>query len=165
VVGSGGTVGATNSNSIKMSGLTGQVAIEKRVGTEPLINGKTVDLYQGFWVPVGDYLSDVNDNTSSNSDKISNFPNPFSTTTTIKYSIPSSGKVTIRVFDMLGNQVISLVNEMQSSGEHSIVWNGKNISGVDVPSGSYYYELNLSGSQIGNDLNTTVYRNNMIVVR
>lgn len=73
-----------------------------------------------------------------------NYPNPFNPTTTIEYFIPSivkvdkSGKYTVvlRVFDVLGKEVFSLVNGEKSSGRQSIVFDAKNLS-----SGIYYYKL------------------------
>ncbi|MGA2296782.1 MAG: FlgD immunoglobulin-like domain containing protein [FCB group bacterium] len=160
VIGSGGTVGSTNSNNVKMSGITGQLAIEKRTGT-------TNDLYQGFWVPVGNYLVGVNDNTSSDNGKISNYPNPFNTSTTIKYNLQYSGNVTLKIYDVQGNIVKFLVNEPQVNGDHEISWNGKNDLGVDLASGTYLYELTVTSSMMTGvaGSNTATMRNMLIIVR
>jgi len=69
-----------------------------------------------------------------------NFPNPFNPTTTISYSIPQSGLVQLKVYDMLGREVVSLVNEEQTRGKHQVVFNAENLS-----SGIYFYKLQ-SGS-------------------
>ncbi len=63
-----------------------------------------------------------------------NFPNPFNPSTTIKYRIPSDGRVTIRVFNLLGQNVATLVNEQKKAGSYTVEWNA-----VDVPSGVYFY--------------------------
>lgn len=65
-----------------------------------------------------------------------NYPNPFNPTTTITYSIPKSDFVHLNVFDLLGRNVKSLVNEQKVSGTHSIKFNADNLS-----SGIYYYTL------------------------
>ena len=70
-----------------------------------------------------------------------NYPNPFNPSTTIKYSIPSNHNgealiVKIIVFDILGREVINLVNQKQSAGNYEVTFNAKNIS-----SGVYFYSL------------------------
>ena len=65
-----------------------------------------------------------------------NFPNPFNPSTTIKYSIPQTSKVVIKVFDVLGNEIKTLVNEEKSAGEYEVEFNG-----AGLPSGIYFYQL------------------------
>jgi hypothetical protein len=65
-----------------------------------------------------------------------NYPNPFNPTTTIDYSIKSAGLVTLRVYDMLGTEVASLVNELKDAGNYSITFDASN-----RPSGIYFYNL------------------------
>ncbi len=65
-----------------------------------------------------------------------NYPNPFNPTTTISYSIPENSFVTIKLYDVLGNEVASLVKSQMEAGEHSINFNASNLS-----SGIYYYQL------------------------
>jgi outer membrane protein assembly factor BamB len=69
-----------------------------------------------------------------------NFPNPFNSTTHIKYTIPQSGNVTLKVFDILGNEVAVLVNKFQDSGKYDVTFEGD-----DLSSGIYFYKLT-SGS-------------------
>jgi len=72
-----------------------------------------------------------------------NYPNPFNPSTTIKYTIPNvtlsgveGSRVQLKVFDVLGNEIAILVNELQSSGNYEIVFNAEKLS-----SGIYFYEL------------------------
>jgi hypothetical protein len=65
-----------------------------------------------------------------------NFPNPFNPSTKIQYSIPKDGFVTLRVFDLLGKEVATLVSEKQSAGIHVVEFNGSHF-----PSGIYFYRL------------------------
>ena len=65
-----------------------------------------------------------------------NYPNPFNPSTTIKYSIAADGFVTIKVFDLLGKQVLTLVNEHQQAGTFDVSLDGSNLA-----SGVYYYQL------------------------
>lgn len=65
-----------------------------------------------------------------------NYPNPFNPTTTINYSIPKSGLVTIKVYDVLGAEVTSLVNEYKPVGSYQVTFNAEKLS-----SGVYFYQL------------------------
>lgn len=65
-----------------------------------------------------------------------NYPNPFNPVTTIKFSLPTSSDVSLKVYDALGNEVMSLVNGFQNAGTHSVEMNGFNLS-----SGVYFYKL------------------------
>ena len=65
-----------------------------------------------------------------------NFPNPFNPTTKIRYSVPQSSNVIIKVFDILGNEIETLVNEEKQTGTYEIIWYAENL-----PSGVYFYQL------------------------
>ncbi len=67
---------------------------------------------------------------------LQNFPNPFNPSTTISYQLPSNSFVVLKVTDILGREVQTLVNERQAAGTHSIVFNANNL-----PSGLYFYTL------------------------
>jgi len=70
-----------------------------------------------------------------------NLPNPFNPSTTIKYQLPASGDVSLVIYNLLGQQIRSLVKETLDAGFHSIVWDGKNQLGHQVASGVYIYRL------------------------
>ncbi|MDF1610640.1 spherulation-specific family 4 protein [Stygiobacter electus] len=65
-----------------------------------------------------------------------NYPNPFNPTTQISYSIPKSGIVNLRVYNIIGKEVAELINEYQNSGTYQITFNAQ-----DLPSGVYFYQL------------------------
>ncbi len=65
-----------------------------------------------------------------------NYPNPFNPTTTIKYSVPQSSNVVIKVFDVLGKEITTLVNEEKSVGTYELNWYAGNL-----PSGIYFYRI------------------------
>jgi len=65
-----------------------------------------------------------------------NYPNPFNPVTTIKYSIPKTSNVLIKVFDVLGNEITILINEEKPVGTYELNWNAANL-----PSGVYFYRL------------------------
>ena len=70
-----------------------------------------------------------------------NYPNPFNPETVIKFSLPQDSKVTLMVYNILGQVVNTLVDEMLPAGNHSISWDGKNEGGSDVASGVYFYRI------------------------
>ena len=69
-----------------------------------------------------------------------NYPNPFNPATVISYQLPAAGSVTLKVYDILGKEVATLVNEEESAGNYKVTFNGSNLS-----SGVYFYQLR-SGS-------------------
>jgi len=69
-----------------------------------------------------------------------NYPNPFNSTSIIRYSVPQSSNVVIKVFDILGNEIETLVNEEKPTGTYELTWNAESL-----PSGVYFYQL-ISGS-------------------
>ena len=70
-----------------------------------------------------------------------NYPNPFNPTTNISYRIASSGFVSLKIYNLLGKEVKTLVSRDQSAGEHFATWNGNDESGKAVSSGVYFYSL------------------------
>jgi hypothetical protein len=70
-----------------------------------------------------------------------NAPNPFRATTSIRYQLPSSGNVAIRVLDVTGRLVRELANEKQQVGEHVVKWDGRDSRGRVAPPGVYFYHL------------------------
>ena len=70
-----------------------------------------------------------------------NFPNPFNPTTNIIYDLPKSGHVSLVIYDLLGSEVITLVNERMESGYYAARWNGHNHRGQSVSAGIYFYHL------------------------
>jgi hypothetical protein len=70
-----------------------------------------------------------------------NFPNPFNPETTIKYDLADAGRVELRIYNMVGQVIRTLVNERQNPGRYSIRWDGKDDRGLSVSSGIYFYRL------------------------
>jgi hypothetical protein len=70
-----------------------------------------------------------------------NYPNPFNPTTTIRYSLPKESFVTVKAYNVLGQEVATLVNEQQSAGYVTATWDGRNSAGESVGSGVYFYRI------------------------
>ncbi|MDZ7360102.1 MAG: T9SS type A sorting domain-containing protein [candidate division KSB1 bacterium] len=69
-----------------------------------------------------------------------NYPNPFNPNTTIEFSLPRSGLITLKMFNALGEEVATLLQEKRTAGKHNVVWNASN-----MPSGVYFYRLEGEG--------------------
>lgn len=86
------------------------------------------------------WVTDVDDEVSISNPKqfelLQNYPNPFNPSTTIEYSIDKPGLVKIIVYDILGREVNTLVNDFNNSGKHKVSFNG-----VGLTSGVYYYQI------------------------
>ena len=74
-----------------------------------------------------------------------NYPNPFNPVTKIEYDIPEEGNMSLRVYDLMGREVRTLVNGLQTAGYHEILWNGMNDKGEQVAAGLYLYQMKSEG--------------------
>lgn len=70
-----------------------------------------------------------------------NYPNPFNPVTTISYDLAQNGLIELKIYNLKGQLVKTLVNEKQSAGSHSVVWNSKDQLERQVSSGLYFYKL------------------------
>lgn len=79
-----------------------------------------------------------------------NYPNPFNPTTTFRFEIPQSGFVNLKVFDVLGREVATLVNEEKSPGIYAVLWDARQTAGgqaANVGSGTYFARLESNGKR------------------
>ncbi len=74
-----------------------------------------------------------------------NYPNPFNPTTTISLTIPASGRVNLTVYNLLGREVIKLVDDDLEPGKFKAHWSGRDAGGIIVPSGLYFARLQAAG--------------------
>jgi subtilisin family serine protease len=79
-----------------------------------------------------------------------NYPNPFNPTTTIKYCLPVESAVTLRLYNILGQEVVVLVGEIQKAGYYAIVWDGRNSAGSQVTTGVYFLRIEARPTNGGN---------------
>jgi hypothetical protein len=84
-------------------------------------------------------VSQISSNSPDDYILAQNYPNPFNPSTKINYEIKSSGFVTLKVFDLLGKEVATLVNEKQNAGSYAVDFNSTEFN---LPSGIYFYTLN-----------------------
>ena len=76
---------------------------------------------------------------------LQNYPNPFNPSTKISFSLPGASVVTLRVFNLLGQQVATLVNGPMGAGLHELTWNGQDGEGRGLASGLYFYRIHVEG--------------------
>ncbi|RPI61315.1 MAG: T9SS C-terminal target domain-containing protein, partial [Ignavibacteriales bacterium] len=97
----------------------------------------------GFYKIVYTSLTDLDDELNSIPSEYKleqNYPNPFNPITVISYQLPKVGNVTLKVFDVLGKEVATLVNEFRSAGSYEVEFNPE--SSIKNPaSGIYFYQL------------------------
>lgn len=77
-----------------------------------------------------------------------NYPNPFNPHTTIRYTLPERGIVSIVVYDVLGRRVRTLVDDVRDGGDHVVSWDGLNDMGEDAATGVYFLRLVSSGETL-----------------
>lgn len=81
-----------------------------------------------------------------------NYPNPISDYTTIEYLLKQSAKVELIIYNILGNRVVTLVDNFEASGTKTVNWNGKDSRGKRVSNGVYFYSLIIGDTQVTNKL-------------
>jgi len=96
------------------------------------------DQYAELYIYDTGYITGIENNSVKpvNLDLHQNYPNPFNLFTTISYSLPESDIVTLKLYDLVGQEIKVFVNTFQSAGDHQITW-----SAEGSPSGIYFYRL------------------------
>ncbi len=129
------------------------------IGLDTSSNGFSYQRLTTTWEPVTSgeimlraivqYYSD-NDDDSIPALKLaaSNYPNPFNPETTISYSVPKSGAASLKVYNLKGQVIRTLVSSVMEAGNYSVVWNGKDDNGNAVSSGVYFYRLDNDGQTV-----------------
>jgi hypothetical protein len=87
----------------------------------------------------------ANQGSPAGFDLAQNHPNPFNPSTTITYRLPADGRVSLKVYNLLGQEVRTLVSGRQAAGTHSAGWDGKDNLGKAVASGVYLFRLEAGG--------------------
>ncbi len=94
-----------------------------------------------FLTNIDDALVPVGDQVAAAYRLNANYPNPFNPSTTISFNLAREEQVEVAVYAVDGTKVATLVNENMASGDHSVVWTGKDSNGSSVASGAYFYRL------------------------
>jgi len=108
----------------------------RQFGTHEITTAASRPTLVVSFTPLVTAVDDENGKLPAKYSLAQNFPNPFNPVTTIAYQLPQSGRVSIIVYDLLGSEVATLVNNVQSAGIHTVKWNA-----INVASGIYFYRL------------------------
>ncbi len=103
--------------------------------------------------PGDDVLVNVEENYNNDCTVIDfsleqNYPNPFNPETQIKYTMPANDFISLKIYDILGNEIKTLVDGYQYAGSYTLTWAGDNNSGTKVSSGVYFYSLQTNNKNI-----------------
>jgi len=85
-----------------------------------------------------------------------NYPNPFNPSTTLKFSLPVAAEVKIKIFNVLGQETVSLLEEAKEPGFHRVIWDGKNAYGESVAAGVYFVSMQAISQSQGLSFNQVV---------
>jgi hypothetical protein len=144
----GGCQRLPNGNTIICQSTSGYMFEVNTAGTVQWSYNRGGEIVRALRYPTS-YLTDIEQVNSSLPEKVEllqNYPNPFNPSTTVKYTVPYSMNVTVKIYDMLGKEIVTLVNnESKKGGEYELVWNGTNSKGLQMPSGTYFCRLEVSG--------------------
>jgi hypothetical protein len=111
---------------------------------EDLATGTFLQSATNFLKDMEAYISAAGDDVVKAIGLQGNYPNPFNPSTTIKFNLSSQDHVELSIYALDGSKVATVINEVISAGENSVVWNGRDDQGLSVSSGTYFYQLRTS---------------------
>ncbi|MCF7918624.1 MAG: FG-GAP-like repeat-containing protein [Candidatus Cloacimonetes bacterium] len=114
------------------------------------LNGNDAAINSATWIEGIELVPAAGEETSipQNENIISfAYPNPFNPVTTITFQLPATAKITLKIYNLKGQKVTTLLNDTLSAGIHHITWNSK-----DTPTGIYLYQLNINEKTISGKL-------------
>ena len=103
--------------------------------------GRRFSLIHGPEKWVQDQVDEIIQSIPNEFNLSQNYPNPFNPITTINYQIPLDQMVILKIYNLIGQEIITLVNEEQYAGNYNIIWNGKDKDNKQLSSGTYFYVL------------------------
>ena len=124
---------AASNNEYHLNQVIGQPFVGFSSNAEYFLSSGSLYYFSGITTDVDD---DNYSGIPKNYSLKQNYPNPFNPTTKIVYAIPKSGIVKIKVYDILGREVVNLINEEQSAGYHELIFYAS-----ALPSGIYFYNI------------------------
>ena len=160
VIGSGGSVEQTiEGSAITLSGTVAQTAVE----THELLDqsGVGLTIHEGFWTPE-ELSTDVEQPRDVANNTLSNYPNPLKESTTFRFTLEQPSRVTLRVYDMNGSLVNTVLNNQYVNSEDTVPFDAKDQFGAPLSSGSYLYELAIEPETGGRSYSL---RNVMVIVK
>ena len=134
----------TNASAIGLDTSSNGYSYQRITNWEPLTTGENMlrAIVQHSGTPNDDNVTPVYTLDANN------YPNPFNPETTIAFSVPAAGLTTLKIYNLKGQVVRTLVNDTREAGNHNVVWNGKDDKGNSVSSGMYFYRVNNNDKSI-----------------
>ncbi|MEJ2050552.1 MAG: FlgD immunoglobulin-like domain containing protein, partial [Calditrichota bacterium] len=105
------------------------------------------DAAQNLWNNFAVAIEPVTDNIPDKFNLEQNYPNPFNPSTNIPFTLAKSAEVSLKIFNIIGQEVRTLVNGQRQAGQYTMQWDGKDDFGRSVASGIYFYKLSVSGGE------------------
>ncbi len=123
----------------------GQAGKQQSMKVTNLAPGKVYNFMAKVYID-NQIITAVDDKTNpsahpENLELLQNYPNPFNPETTVHFELPHDCQVVSKVFDLLGKEVITLLNQPMVAGSHSLKWNGRDLNGGAVTSGIYFLQI------------------------
>nr|MBD3288113.1 T9SS type A sorting domain-containing protein [candidate division KSB1 bacterium] len=120
------------------------VVIHWSRGIKQVLINPEINQYHKVEESAGTSVQVKNNSTPQTLNLAQNYPNPFNPETKITYELPENSNVLLEVYNLAGQKVATLVNAQQHAGRQEVIWNGKDFSGIDMPSGVYLYRLHVN---------------------
>ncbi len=149
---------ATTGNGIMLTSITGTdthsyMYLHKPGGTSTAnwyvltdASGSYTEFLVKAYIHYGETgINDVVELLPSSYNLDQNYPNPFNPSTVISYQLPKQSRVQIKIYDAIGNEIRSLIDEEKSAGKYNILWDSRNNYGSRVSSGVYFYKITADG--------------------
>ena len=76
-----------------------------------------------------------------------NYPNPFNPSTMIHYNLPVTSSISLKIYNLLGQEIRTLYEGVKSTGIHQIIWDGKDNHGIELPSGLFFCRMSVEGGR------------------
>ena len=158
----GNGIGKVNSSTYKVNTVIGQPGIG-------LSSNTFHRCHFGFWYSIVDYLpiaEKFENQLPTKYELFQNYPNPFNPTTTIDFDIPKTSEVTLKIFNILGEEVATLVSDKLTASSYTYQWNASHLA-----SGIYLYRLSIgslttkSGHSVSGEAGYFVETKKMILMR
>jgi hypothetical protein len=110
-------------------------------GVAASIAGSSLAMEIGYWPNVGTAVSAIPEMPGYIWSLDQNHPNPFNPVTTISFTLAADSQVRLEVYSIRGRRIRSLLNESRGAGPHKVIWDGRDSSGRQVASGTYFARI------------------------
>lgn len=133
-----------SNTSLALTGLQASTQYSWRVSASNTSETSSFSAARSFVTTVASSVELIDGVVPKDFQLAQNYPNPFNPSTTIRFDLPNANRVTLKIFDVSGRELSTLVNDVMRPGRYAVRWNGRDASGRDQSSGTYFYRLQTS---------------------